>query len=293
MAVSELATTPQLNRNPPRKPRPLRFTLVLVVICSALFLPLSFITFSYSKRTFIPLEARPFSGTATCILYDRPPRTGSTTISMNLRSCVKSKGYALARSYGGSQMEYGIRYMLNSSSDKLAAVSSHVCISREDIERLKKRCGTLLYISSTSPMKKRMFSELKYRMQSHNGNSTITEDHLNRIRLIVKRGTEQMEASKEKYPYCSSPVAKKPPFALKPDYVIRAEYMDDFQTLLEALGCPGYFKSSNVHTASFDKAKQEEILNSITLRQNDRTHKELTMLAETNNDQGLEKALLF
>ena len=273
------------------KTRSSRTGVVLFVISISFFLPLSFYTFSYQGKRFTPLPTHIFSGKATCILYDRPPRTGSTTISRTLQKCVKSKGYSRTRSFPSDLRGHAVRFMVNSTAEKIALVGPHICMSLEDVKLLQNHCGTLLFITSTAPMKNRLLSEVKYKIHSHNGNSSLTENHLKRLRLILRRGTEGQEKTKERYPYCRNPVARKPPYALKPDYVIRSNHMtEDFPPLLEALGCVSDYRTDNVHATSFNK---EELLSQITLKYADRSHETLTKLAEMNNEKGIRKALLF
>ena len=140
-------------------------------------------------------------------------------------------------------------------------------------------------------MKNRLISSFKYQMLGQNGNSTITEDHLSRIKEIIEQGTENEERTEEKYPYCNNPLPMKPNYALQPDYVIRPKYMsEDFLPLLEALGCSPDFQTNNVHTASVD---MKELSDKVKLKYADRSHTALSKLAEMKNPIGLEKALLF
>ena len=272
------------------KPRPLLSIAVVLVIASALILHFSFYAFSIRRIT-AQFMKTPFTGTAKCILYDRPRRTGSTTISRKLRYCTREKEYTRTGGFRPDKRDYAVRYMLNSSDDKLALVGPHICISRADIKRLKNRCGSLLFISSTTPMKDRLLSSLKFRMISQSGNSTITEDHLSRMQAILNRSMEEEERIEEKYPYCNNPLPIKPNYALQPDYVIRSEHMsEDFPPLLKALGCSPDFQTNNVHTTSVD---MKDLSNKIKLKYADRSHIALSKLAEMNNARGLEKALLF
>lgn len=182
--------------------------------------------------------------------------------------------------------------MMMEGNDKLALVHAHYYISAMDVELIREQCGKLLYITSTTNMKDRMYSAAKYRVNSNNGNVTVTSENQNIVEMSLLRDNET-EPFLEAYPYLNAqeqPLLLSEQQKLIPDYVVRSEYMnDDLKQLLEALGCGGDFKSSNVHVAQLDK---QRLLDKVKLKMADSTFRRLSTLAQ-QNPFAIDKAMLF
>ena len=94
-------------------------------------------------------DAKPLE--AFCLLYDRPPRTGSTTIGSSLFRCFKSR-FAQPASADLQNSNLLVRNLLRLRSRKLMLVSKHLHLSRDDVLNLRRECRYLLYISSCRAM---------------------------------------------------------------------------------------------------------------------------------------------
>lgn len=223
-----------------------------------------------------------------CIIYDRPPRTGSTTIGSSLRKCLAPKGYAQGR--GGAERGMFVRNMLETDSRLGAVLTRHMYMKQDDVDMIRAQCQKVLYVTSTARMKDRLWSAAKYKLRGGNGNVTVSGEKM-RAKVVanLKKDTRNV-AFLESYPWLGEGekemlVADK----LEVDYVVRKERMaEDLGRLLQAFGCGGKFESENMHVASFEGG---DVWDGVYVGE-DETYKRLCERAK-GNDEGLRKARLF
>lgn len=223
-----------------------------------------------------------YSG-SSCFFYDKPPRTGSTTIAHALETCLLFKGYtSIHKPIAEIERAEVVSNMLSMPGRKFSAVIKHVEVSDEDIQMLRKECNMLFFLSSTRPMTERIASAAKYGMSKRHGSSTLTNEQYKDVQLRAKRDT-YTEPELERYPFTGNN-------AIFPDYVIRSDNLDDdLHGLLQAMGCKIEYRLLNVHEFE-DKAFSGEIKKSIHLNGTDSRFKELTHIAEIRNRRGLRRA---
>ena len=231
-----------------------------------------------------------------CVIYDRPPRTGSTTVSKALGSCMRSKGYRLSKN-GDRNRSKVVMNMFSLETDRMAIAGPHVAMSGNDVELLEENCGEMLYITSASPMKERLFSALKYkelakRTGDPHSNETIEVDMVAMAKKNSTR-TQLRELYLEAYPHVAGrdlSMLDVVPERIVPDYVILKKSLGrDLQAMLDALGCNTPIKTINAHKSNSD---EDMVLESIELHSGDAIHSWLTEVAK-NNDKGLRKARKF
>lgn len=233
----------------------------------------------------------------SCFLYDRPPRTGSTTIFHALRNCtVLHHGFAALRS-PQLQDEYAVvdRMLRLLQGPRRSLVEKHAKLARPALAALRARCRRLLYVTSCRPMRERLWSRQKYRAVPGNVNSTLTDaDHDHALKKL--RTDTRNEPFLEAHPYLERgeiPAELEDAERLVPDYVIRngqhGKFTEDLQKLLAALGCDPHFTPTNVHESDRDR----EVVKGIKLKLGDKIYKKLVNIAEAKNEMGLEKARQF
>lgn len=230
-----------------------------------------------------------------CVLYDRPPRTGSTTISSALRRCLRSKNFSetpkLRGMPQGQRRAMYIQHMLNNVKRSRAMLTRHVYISQRDIDKLVSRCTYLLYITSCAPLKSRLQSAMKHMIAGGHGNVTINgslgvahhED------VTIPPGSLRSRYELVNYPYLSADhQGQRIARPLSPNYVIRRTHLQsDLAHLLTALGCRPSFTSENVHDSA---EENEQMANHTCARCNDKLFERLSRHAERNNGRGLRMA---
>lgn len=260
-----------------------------------------------------------FSRAERCILYDRPPRTGSTTISHALLSCLRHKRYGNAFTYPREVM---VRAMLNITAKRRASVKGHLSMTLDDVNLIEDTCEKFFYVTSISSMTDRLFSQIKYGMFTGHGNQTIDLTAL--YTSLSKRSGEKMNAYElflEMYPYSVNDTDVTEETRLQPHYIISKENLEhDTRELLDALGCQNIsVESDNIHEIVVDsdtlptavadiEAEEDEYVEdaNITdpfeaLRANitsrmvhgDRRYRKLIERAQTQNKIGLELAKIF
>lgn len=222
----------------------------------------------------------------SCLLYDKPPRTGSTTLANALRGCLEAKGFtSITIPISSIEKDAVIRDMLSKPGKKKSSVIKHVMVSDSDIRKLQRECETLLYVTSSRPMKERISSAAKYGMTKKHGNSTLSKDHYNKV---LKRATEDdvTEGLLEKYPFTGRS-------RIEPNYVIRYErFEEDLSLLLQSLQCSVSVRRANVHEFGDDEA-DERLKDAISLKFGDARYKELTRLGAERNPDGAAIARTF
>lgn len=243
------------------------------------------------------------SSFAKCILYDQPPRTGSTTIGISLDKCVRSKGYSGVPATKHRGRDYVIDDMLEVQGKLKASVQAHLFMTRRDIRNLHEQCDKLLYISSTVPMADRLLSVLKYATYKGHGNRSISPKALKEMFEKRLPGMTEVETFLEAYPFKAEFNIRESE-RLVPSYVIRRDFLkEDTMAILNALGCNHVNVSNeNVHVlegATDRQAEEQYTLMyemkatlSAMMRRNDSRYKILNDLAEKNED-GLQLASSF
>lgn len=280
----------------------------LAVIVFAVITSTLWVNFSYLTRLTLRLATTEASH---CIVYDKPPRTGSTTIASALRPCMARKGYqSLPPGPPMTWYSYMQRFV-DMDAPRRAAVSSHMHVTVSEMHQLPHSCPTLLYISSTRPVAERVLSAIKYETFSGHGSRNITSSVISKIvKRTPKDELQKREFSLEQYPYLrQQPVRFLPENKvfehdrLQPDYVVRdTHFLHDFHALLDALRCPRPSKAyTNEHTIVqqgregnnkshpksadrlLEKIKRVMILGDLRYNQ-------LLKLAEHRNQRGLQLA---
>lgn len=241
-----------------------------------------------------------------CLFYDRPPRTGSSTISLALHQCWVDTLHAKTRlDIPASLMEQlrndsinGIDHFLTLRAPVVAHHAWHCHVYDHHIAHIKKSCRQLFYVSSTRDKKSRILSVIKHILSGNNrlANGTIS---LERLRLekdfIMSEILKKNQTTESIYPF-------KGTLRLSPDYIVRTEHLQtDLAQLLSHFGCSTNYTSMNVHHMSeaseadstYDDTISQEIqntLDAVFVNEMDLFHQRLTNLAEVKNELGLEKA---
>ncbi len=239
-----------------------------------------------------------------CVIYDRPFRTGSTTIDVTLGICLDYKGYANVRPLLGENRTNGITYMLGFNELNRSSVRPHIFMNRKDHDRIINGCDCLLYVTSTARMVDRVISRFKYNLIEGHGNSTYNLRKLNKkVKRHLKGRRYRIHADEEEYtnyPYVKEKVSEYE--RIVPQYVIRKEYLtEDLTALLNALNCEGLpIFSDNIHSTLSTKTQNYEAVIgklrtaiSKVLRTNDYRFQKLSKLSETRNKFGLQAAAYF
>ncbi|KAI0565474.1 hypothetical protein FGB62_17g219 [Gracilaria domingensis] len=231
------------------------------------------------------------SGPKMCIVYDRPPRTGSTTIGEALEKCLLPLGYETPLWRGFEARLDVIPDMVKLPYKRVAVVSRHFYMNATALLHLRSACKPLMYITSTAPMKQRLWSLVKYRQTQGHGNASLTSEQ-------VQNGIEDLRTEKiqipvlNRYPYIeneSLPLFATDVEPVSPDYIIRKSHlMEDLSALVTALGCSSELSSRNVHESEYDR-----ILDGIEIDDDDSLHTRLSSYAEHCNERGLTKASQF
>lgn len=250
-----------------------------------------------------------------CFIYDKAPRTGSTTIAKTLASCWRSlPGISVTVRKG--QFTSAITTLLSSpNSVAVALVGSHFFITSKDVISLKNQCNEIFYITSTRNMYERLWSEAKYYVSKADirHNTSLSVDSLSDVWSTLLSNLSTSEKYFEKYPHISqfneSTVSEHGNMSeeLTPTYIVRTEYMHrDLSMLLDSFGCSELgIQVTNMHTIelvvpepmkSHNSCKEcihqnmPINLTSLRLQYNDQRHKKLSQLASKINHWGLSIA---
>lgn len=254
-----------------------------------------------------------------CVMYDKTPRTGSSTILNALRKCWKSHGYSFAiprRRYSNDSMSL-VDDCLAIDRPRIAIGGSHFTMRTADIRAIAHQCKHLFYVTSTREMKNRLMSKAKYRVSGARTykNTTVEERQWGKVMKIIQKEKDAVELKLEKYPF------KTWKLGIIPDYVINSNsLMSDISQLLDAFQCEIPIYTTNVHaylgnetkeneeelvvqgnfTQSVDKnglnkttLEEQYILDQLHLNYGDRRHKNMLRYARKHNLKGLSKAWLF
>lgn len=232
---------------------------------------------------------RPVPQNVTCVVYDRPPRTGSSTVSDTLGKCLLKKGYDWGK---GPWMEYDkvIPFMVSLPARKKAIVRRHIVVPYWQLRLLIGHCNKLLWISSTRVMKERLVSKAKFDVRGKHGSSVLGKgDEALVKKNLMSKDSDEAEMLYESYPFVSANKTLR----IMPDYIIRSEHLEnDLELLMRALDCPNDIKTSNVHTLNGTRGDTQYV-KGVTLKLDDKRHKMMTSLATEFNERGLEYATKF
>lgn len=248
-----------------------------------------------------------------CLLYDKAPRTGSTTIARSLAKCWKSiSNFHVTMREG--RFSTAIPTLLKTPYRKIVAlVGSHFSISGNDILSLKSKCENILYVTSTRRMSERLWSEAKYIVTNADirHNSSLTAANIPHAWTTLFNRLSKSEPYFENYPFVSSYdnveniASNQNENWLDPGYIIRTDYMkDDLSMLLRAFGCgDNNIQVTNMHTVdlqhelnpNFEKSEGDpqnnpSNLSNISLRMGDFRHNYLSQLAKSVNSNGIAMA---
>lgn len=249
---------------------------------------LAFVTFLVLVREFFyRFQFHSSQRQVSCVFYDKPPRTGSTTVANVLAKCMHMKGYtAINAPISSLEKNEVVSNMLEKTGYKKSATRKHVMISDDDIRSLQTQCHRLLYVTSTRPMVERIASAAKYTMTRNHGNSTLTKQQY--VSAMKKASADNTtEHVLEKYPFTGK-------MSIEPNYVIRSEFLTrDFDILLHNLGCDINYYDSNVHEAPYGSEVERQLSKGMGLSHGDARHKYLNRLANKRNSKGALMAKLF
>lgn len=228
-----------------------------------------------------------------CILYDRPPRTGSTTISYRLDECLQSKGYPSSTTwFKGVPMQRIVTRMLQQPSRFKSHLTRHMYLSADDVLALRRSCGQVFFVTSARTMEERLLSRAKYELldkdQRRHRNRKVSVQEFNVAKGKIQDVREVSEPYYESYPYTGGA-------ELDPDYVIRSSsFQKDFSELLSSLGCGAEFASHNVHWVdNMDNVTFDGDGLTIEPKMGNARFITLRRLAEKHNAKGLRKASVF
>lgn len=281
--------------------------------------PVIFFTVALSVPTFFLIRdavsfARALNSAGVkCVVYDRPMRTGSSTISSHLIQCFHSLGYFIDTHQLGNSRARSIPHALEqpSPNKRFAIVRGHIWISEVDIRLLHTRCDQVVYITSCAPLWQQVWSAAKMLSYKRvNGNTTLgAEDAENALKWLQQNAkayarmyefypfihlTEPLERlQSNRYPDLPPSFERaeiSSPF--RPDYVIRKDrIIEDLSKLLDALGCDARIgNAKNVHQV---QGEDDEAAYEIKIRQisgvgEGETYRKLMEFAKSN-DAGLSR----
>lgn len=248
--------------------------------------------------------------TSRCLVYDRPPRTGSTTVSTALQACLSERGWHAPSGQPENLRKNTVTVALEHDHNDYAVVKGHSLLSPGDLQRIKSRCGrNAFFITSTARMDERVWSAAKMSLQDGNGNSSL---HASRIagvhKYLLSTGARYADYL-DMYPFTNvsgraflldggirrvdvdlADDMRRHGFGW--DYVIRKAHMaTDLSKLLTVLGCPRAFDVMNVHSvqgdAGLDKVSADLLAAAVPGGLGNR-HVDLLEVAE-GNDRALDR----
>lgn len=182
-----------------------------------------------------------------CFFYDKPYRTGSTTIEQSLCQCWARTFNATDKSQVNQDQR--VPEMLNKTARVVVRCVGHVTMSLADADRLTSECQHLFYLSSTRDIQSRMASFGKNDAiygQIYTNMTLSREQLVNAVHWARSPRGRLEELIYENYPYPHVP--REVAYRLEPDYVIRYDnFADDLLKLLEAFQCEGVVQTTNIH----------------------------------------------
>lgn len=241
------------------------------------------------------------SGPEICLVYDRPPRTGSSTAGRAFQECWDKLYFNIVNKKRLADDADTIQTLVK-SGPFVAATSYHFIITADDLVSLTTRCKNLFYVTSTRQLRERIISTALGSVEKHTftfaDNVTLREDEIPVAMSIANQRAESIERKLESYPY------RRTEERITPDYIIRYQnFSEDLAAILQAFGCSGSFESVNIHIlgdkSQLSESSEQDDVNSankrlqnmqFNLTQNDNRHTEMSKLAELVNSRGLVKA---
>lgn len=250
-----------------------------------------------------------------CFLYDRPMRTGSSTVIMALVKCFRAKHWSIARHIIGNDRGQTVPINLDVPSKRYAFTHGHMWLGEDDVRLLHSRCDAFVYVSSCAPLWQQLWSAAKMLSNARlNANTTLDERKTERAfdwLRDVNRTKSYMDMY-EFYPFIRltepmvlpegvkrfpdlPPHFERAPITTRfvPDFVIRKNNLsDDLPRLLNALSCPQNFTSKNIHETELVDNDIMEKVKEITGAGDGQTYTRLMRVA-MDNDKGLERIRAF
>lgn len=248
-----------------------------------------------------------------CFLYDRPMRTGSTTITNALRACIKSRpAWNLAKRVKEGQFDQAITRALEERAPN-TVIMQHMWISDADVRLLHEKCGKLIYISSCAKLSDQVWSAAK--MMSNvrkNGNSSLDDGKTQAALDWLDGNARDYMKMYEYYPHIRTPAPLEkqedgrfpdvPPsfekaaisLPFEPDYVLRKDFLqEDLTALLGAMQCGSKYSSMNVHAVSDADAAAEvslmEKVREVSHAGDGDSYTRLMRIGQQKNDASLQK----
>lgn len=245
-----------------------------------------------------------------CLFYDRPPRTGSSTISSALDTCWAEKLQAKSRKHIPKHILDAFNHTTNNGFDDFLELQApvvshhswHCVIDDHHIVRLKKSCRQLFYLSSTRDKRSRILSIVKHSMTGNKRelNGTVPIEQFREQKSALVQEIQRRDVTGPIYPF-------RGVLRMTPDYVIRNDHFEsDLSQLLAHFGCPSNFTSINVHHTSTTSSapdsqsahsskenvtdEVDKLFEDVHINEVDPFHERLSLIAEMNNVYGLQKA---
>lgn len=223
-----------------------------------------------------------------CLIYDKPPRTGSSTISNALRKCWMSYGYKFPVPTS-KEFNITISKMLDLPGDRVGLAGVHFTMSSSELTKISLMCKHSYYVTSTRPMPERIASKAKFEVSGGKTyqNTTLSEDDLERaIQKAINDNTT--EERLERYPFIDQKI--------EPDYIIRSQnFSEDLKALLRSFRCGEEFYTKNLHIVEEESStknvhispmnKSETVHRQVQLKYGDHRHIYLSNLAQMKNEQ--------
>lgn len=265
-----------------------------------------------TRRPHITAVNKPITRKPRCIIYDRPPRTGSTTVAYALSRCFHVKRFYIAKFPSRSIRHLHVPLVLSRSEKNFALVGHHFWMSETDIRLLEERCNGTFYMTSVAAIHDRLWSAAKVMSTtSVNGNFSVGDRERMQALEWLKQNGLGYAAYLEAYPFIDllgpqligktdfGAVTELPnswgpgiiPKHFQYDFIFRKDNLShDLSQILTALNCPSSYAIKNVHSEQVDTVDLERdlLLNNITADSYGQLYRTLMENAK-NNDKGLQK----
>lgn len=233
-----------------------------------------------------------------CLIYDKSPHTGSTTIATAMSHCW-TKELQMPHLKYRPQFR-AIPQSLLTGTEFMAASRNHIYFDDNHTIELYHTCEHLFLVTSTRDIIEKVFSGILHRstLKGTGKNYTLDESKTgaawNEFWTWFDAQTSQNnsvpESSHQFYPFIAE-------VRIESDYVIRHEHLtDDLANLLDAFGCQTKFTTTNVHnTSDVDDDFDEYTGRSMNLDEykgivDDPRHDYLNKRAVEHNQIGILKA---
>lgn len=229
------------------------FVLALLALLVLLSIGLSMHTASLSFRLQVEShgEGQKFKH-ELCLIYDKPKRTGSTTIARALHACW-SKHHHFEPTKVSKNPNVATEQMLKLNQSIVAHSLHHIVFSDDDCKEIETQCRQVFHVTSTRRMNARILSyakvtALKYKKGR---NYTIGSDDLKYVLKSIITDGHIIERRYEKGVY--EGVRRIPMH-----YVIRNDDLqDDLEVLLRTFACAPVIKRVNTHSLNSSYRSQQ------------------------------------